>query len=249
MLQTDMIKRFIPLLFIVVVAFYSCSDDEPQNIVPETSLNTIMPLGASRVEGNRPNHESFRYELWKQLIDGDWEFDFIGTKMDPSTYPVHSGQDFDPDHEGRGGWTSGQILAGIDGWLEEAGSPDIVLFSSPGGNDALQGMPYDQVVNNVNAIIDRIQDANPNVTIIVEKLAPGLSFFMTEQLLSYFNQMQTDIEIIAADQSTSTSRVITVDMATGFMDSFLADPVHYNTVGAKFVADRYYDVLSDVMER
>ena len=72
---------------------------------------------------------------------------------------------------------------------------------------------------------------------------------MTEQLASYFSQMQEDIVNIAAEQTTASSKVITVDMATGFMDSFLADPVHYNETGAKFIADRYYEVLSNILER
>ncbi len=242
-------KRLLLFLFIAALGFYSCNDDENPNNEQEASLNTIMPLGASRVEGNRPAHESFRYELWKNLVDGNWDFDYIGTKDDPSSYPSYSGMDFDPDHEGRGGWTSGQILSGIEGWLEEAGAPDIVLFSSPGGNDGLQRLSYEQALENVNNIIDIIQDANPNVTIIIERLAPGLSFFMSDELIVYFNRMQEDIVTIANDQTTSTSKVLTVDMATGFMDSFLADPVHYNEVGAKFIADRYYDVLTDVLEQ
>ena len=38
-----------------------------------------MSLGSSRVEGERPNFESYRYELWKKLIDNNFTFDFIGT--------------------------------------------------------------------------------------------------------------------------------------------------------------------------
>ena len=67
-----------------------------------------MPLGASRVQGNRPEYESFRYELWKDLIDNDWTFDFIGTQTDEATYPIYNNLSFDLDHEGRGGWTSRQ---------------------------------------------------------------------------------------------------------------------------------------------
>ena len=40
---------------------------------PSTSKNKILPLGASRVEGARPDFESYRYELWKLLEEGGWE--------------------------------------------------------------------------------------------------------------------------------------------------------------------------------
>ena len=36
------------------------------------------------------------------------------------------------------GGHQGQVLNGIGDWLTETGPPDIVLFSSPGGNDALE---------------------------------------------------------------------------------------------------------------
>lgn len=207
-----------------------------------------MPLGASRVEGARPFYESFRYELWKLLQAGDWEFDYVGTQTDDASYPTFQGQTFDPDHEGRGGWTSGEILEGIEGWLSTTGAPDIVLFSSPGGNDALQGLKYDNVISNVNGIIDVIQVINPDVTIIIEQLSPGQSEIMTGELQQYFDQIQTDLPQIAQAQSTSSSQVIVVDMFTGFTDDLLADEVHYNEAGAKFIADRYYEVLEGVLK-
>ena len=59
-----------------------------------------MILGASRVEGDRPNYESFRYELWKDLIENNWTFDFIGTQLDSRFYPLFNNLNFDTDHEG-----------------------------------------------------------------------------------------------------------------------------------------------------
>lgn len=213
-----------------------------------SSINHIMALGASRVEGDRPEFESYRYELWKRLVDGGWNFDLIGTQCDLASYPSHSGLSFDFNHEGRGGYTSGQILEGIEGWLDSAGAPDIVLLSSPGGNDGLIGLPIDDAFQNINAIIDAIQVANPNVTIVIEQLAPGRSDIMTTDLITYFNQMQDEVVSIAADQTTTTSQVLTVDMVTGFGDSLLADDVHYNEAGADFIAERYYDVLVGLLE-
>ena len=207
-----------------------------------------MPLGASRVEGARPEFESYRFELWKQLVDGGWDFDYIGTEDDFASYPNHAGMAFDTDHEGRGGFTSGQLLDGMEEWLAGAGAPDIVLFSSPAGNDALLGLSYDQAIDNINSIIDAIQSSNPNVTIIIERLAPARSDLMTAELTNYFEQIQQDVVTIATDQTTATSQVITVDMVTGFNDSLLADDVHYNEAGALFIANRYYKVLVNVLQ-
>lgn len=200
----------------------------------------IMPLGASRVEGARPVYESFRYELWKNLIENGWSFDYIGTMTDPASYTNYSGQVFDKHHEGHGGYTSGQILANLDEWMSSAGIPDIVLFSSPGGNDALEGLPVDEAISNINGIIDVLQAVNPDVTIFIEQLAPGHSDIMTiTELEAYIEKLQSEVLTIATQQTTNTSNVIAVDMYTGWSDVYLADDVHYNTTGAKVIADRY----------
>lgn len=243
-------KINFPLILLFFLISFSCSEEsgEPQEpITPPVSANSIMPLGASRVDGARPIYESYRYELWKDLIDGDWDVDFVGTRDDEAEYPRYANQDFDIDHEGRGGWTSAQIRSGLNQWISEAGAPDIVLFSSPGGNDALQNLSYTAALENINAIIDILQAANPNVTIVIEQMAPGRSDFMTPQLTEYFNQLQGDVVTIASQQSTSSSPVLVVDMFTGFSDALLADDVHYNQAGAEFIAERYYQVLQNVL--
>ena len=199
----------------------------------------IMPLGASRVEGARPDYESFRYELWRNMLDNGWTFDYIGTMTDPASYENYSGKEFDKDHEGHGGYTSRQILSNITGWISSAGIPDIVLFSSPGGNGALEGLPVDDAIKNINGIIDVIQASNPDVTIFIEQPASGHSDIMTAELTAYIEELQSKVLPIATQQTTTSSNVIAVDMFTSWSDAYLADDVHYNTTGAKVVADRY----------
>jgi len=236
-------------LAISLLLFNACDKtDDTSNKPTSTSITKILPLGASRVEGARPDFECSRYELWKDLSDNEWTFDFIGTQSDNATYPNVSGNEFDIDHEGRGGWTSSEILDGLDGWLSQTGSPDIVLFSSPGGNDILNGQDYNQTLENINLIIDALQTNNSNVSIIIEQPAPGRSDFMTTEYTNAFNQMQQDVITIATEKTTSNSQVIAVDMFSNFDDSYLADDVHYNEAGADYIATRYYEVLEGILE-
>ena len=229
--------------------FSACDKDDDSTPKPQsTSINKILPLGASRVEGARPHFESYRYELWKDLKENDWTFDFIGTQSDDGSYPAFSNENFDIDHEGRTGWTSGEILNGLGDWLNQTGSADIVLLSSPGGNDALEGMPYSQAVSNINNIIDILQADNPSVIIVLEQMAPGRSDIMTTELTDFFTQMQQEVINIAVNKTTTSSTVIAVDMFTGFNDDLLADEVHYNEAGAVFIANRYYNILINVLE-
>ena len=113
----------------------------------------------------------------------------------------------------------------------------------------MNGQDYNQTISNVNAIIDALQANNSNVTIIIEQLAPGRSDFITTELTNAFNQMLQDVLTIAANQTTTTSQVIAVDMSTGFNDTHLADELHYNEAGAEFIATRYYNVLINVLEQ
>jgi hypothetical protein len=72
----------------------------------------------------------------------------------------------------------------------------------------------------------------------MEELAPGRSSFMTPELTVIFSAIQKEIRTIAGQKTTSTSQVITVDMFTRFTDGMLADNVHYNEIGAEFIATR-----------
>ena len=67
------------LIGVVMMGLISCGDEaiEQTNTNTNTTINKIMALGASRVEGNRPQYESFRYETWKDLIENNYSIDFI----------------------------------------------------------------------------------------------------------------------------------------------------------------------------
>jgi hypothetical protein len=173
------------LVFFWICLLFGCQTDELDqgNAVEEEKTNDIqnkiMPFGASRVQGLSPIFESYRYELWKDLVDGGWSFGFIGTEVDIGFNSDYQGIPFDADHQGKGGWTSGQILEDLADSLEKAGVQDIVLFSSPGGNDLLNDLPYVDVIENVNAIIGLLQQVNPDITIVIELFTAGRTDFMT----------------------------------------------------------------------
>ena len=244
--------------FLLVVSFIclpiGCQSDEvnhgntSKEENPKDILNKIMPMGASRVQGLTPWFESYRFYLWKELIDGGWDFDYIGTEKETGSYPNYKNLSFDPDHQGKMSWTSKKIFEELENILHETGYPDIVLFSSPGGNDILNGLPYENVIENINGIIDLFQDHNPDIVILIEQLAPGKTSFMTPELTAIFDQAVLDVETIAQEQTDENSQVIPVNMFEGFADLYLADDIHYNADGAEFIAQRYYEVLETVLE-
>ena len=238
------------ILILTAILVFACSSGGSSGYISypnNSSAIKIMPLGASRVEGERPNYESYRYYLWKKLKENNFVFDFIGTQSDEAAYPSFNGEDFDSDHEGRGGWASGDIVDGLNDWLEQLETPDVVLISSPGGNDGLENLPFPQAVSNINLIVDILQENNPSVTIIIEQMAPARSDIMTVELTNFFHQMQQEVLNISSNKSTTLSNVTPIDMYTGFNDNFLADDVHYNVDGAKFIAERYSELILNVL--
>ncbi|MEM8567570.1 MAG: G8 domain-containing protein, partial [Bacteroidota bacterium] len=215
------------------------------NAFPENAK--IMPFGASRTAGGA-EFESHRYELWKRMLDNSWTLDYIGTQTDEKTYPDYLGQAFDLDHAGFGGQNSTVLLDQVAEELSNAGIPDIVLFSAPGGNDALQTETFNTTTTfaNINTIIDAFQAANPNVTIFIEQPAP-VGAAEGAQANSNLSLIAVEVPNIATEQTTSTSDVIPVDLNSNWSDSWFAsdeDVVHYNVAGAIEVANRYIAVMS-----
>lgn len=205
-------------------------------------LFNILPLGDSRVEGFRPEYESYRYELWKNLVDNNWNFDFIGPFMDDATYPTFMGQSFDTDHAGVGGFTTEDVLMNLPETLDNTPTASLVLLGI-GGNDLLEGSSVSQAIQNINDIIDLLQADNNMVTIFLEQIAPARSDLMTPQFTALHNQFNNQIANIPNQQTTASSKVIVVDMTPNWSDTYMADDVHYNEQGAKVVADHYFAAL------
>ena len=68
-------------------------------------------------------------------------------------------------------------------------------------------------------------------------------------LSAYYAGLHALVSSIVSEKSTDSSPIITIDMHTGFSDELLADDVHYNEIGAEFIASRYYEVLNEVLQR
>jgi lysophospholipase L1-like esterase len=174
-------------------------------------------------------------------VDSNYNFDFVGRQKDYGNYEEYSGEEFDNDHEGAGGYESEDVLDNIDEILAAISSPDIVLLSI-GGNDLLDGgNPPSEPIANIVKLVEKLQTHNSNITIYLERIAPANSETMTSSLTTNLNDFNSQIVSVANSLTTNTSKVIALDMNTNFNESYLADDVHYNDTGAKFIADIYFD--------
>lgn len=235
--------------YMLLLFLLACKEEDIRpNVEVKQNVLSILPLGDSRVQGARPEFESYRFELWKKLVENNWQVDFVGSRRDEATYPSVMGQSFDNDHEGTGGATTGDIIQTLDR-LPASFAPEVVLLGI-GGNDLIDeegitaSSPYVRtILGNIDQIIDLLQARNDSVYIFLEQIAPGTTDFMSTRLTTVFEQFNNGLPEIATNQTTATSQVVVVDMASGWLDSYMADAVHYNEAGASVIADRYYEAM------
>ena len=235
-------------LLLIVFCLISCEDNgnPVQDCNPKLHSDTtlkVLPLGDSSVEGGSPEYESYRYILWKKLIENAWDVDFIGSREEQAQQAPVLGTCFDNDHEGTGGAITTDILETLMQIGDDYGVPDIVLLGI-GGNDLLDaGATPEATIANIESIIDQLQSQSPKVIIFLEQIAPGVSSLMTPAFTTQFNTFNAGILEVAQRKSNANSKVVAIDMAADWKDEYLADPVHYNLAGARVVADRYFAAI------
>ncbi len=210
------------------------------------SLIAIMFSCKKNVSYNsETGYESYRYELWKMLLDNGGQFDYIGTKIDSGNYPDYLNQAFDRNHEGIGGIESEGVLNNLNTVLFNIPSPDIVLLGI-GGNDLLiSGDDPSEPIGNINQIIDLLQSNNPNITIFLEQIAPGRIDIMTLDLTNRIEIFNTQVVAVASNQTDSNSTVVSIDMYSEFKNIYFTDEAHYNKHGSKFIATKYFTEIQN----
>ena len=215
----------------------------------------VLPLGDSITHGGQ-QHASYRYQLWSDLSQGSYAFDFVGRQSeifggDPpnlSWYPDYS-TGFDPDHEGYWGFRTDEILGLVDD-AAAAAQPDIVLVhlgTNDIGQNGAQGVTDADA--NLRLIIERLRLANPSVVILLARVIPigccGGYWPNADQV----GPLNAAIDQIAADLDTPQSPVLLVDLDTGFdLGTMMqADGLHPNLLGETFMADGWRAVLEPLL--
>ena len=136
---------FLTILLLTVSVFF--------NARAEATVR-ILPLGNSITQANS-FHRSYRYELWKFLIDSDIPFDYVGSERNNQNgnpvWPDYAEHSFGRDHEGYWVWRVDEINAQMPDWLygshtsQGLYTPDIVLYHL-GSNDAFQSQSTSSTV-------------------------------------------------------------------------------------------------------
>lgn len=232
--------------FLLYTFFSVCFAGEPS----EKPLR-ILCLGDSITQSVNITY-SYRYHLWKKMVDLDMHVDFIGSmkscypEIDTLSGDVYRGRRFDREHEGHWGWQADQILGMEKEIPEGTGSgnliewlkgytPDIVLLHI-GHNDAGLGEPPEETAEELKKIILLLQKDNPNVSILLAKVIPTDNPEWNNRLSS----LNTAIQQVADDTKTAHLKIFIIDFSEDFnaeTDTF--DGIHTNKKGAEKMARKW----------
>jgi hypothetical protein len=206
----------------------------------------IMPFGDSITSGY-----TYRQPLWDLLKSNNISnIDFVGS-LNGNSVP-------DGDHEGHACYKIVYILlppgsgtfkkcmpndnsAGdftdLETWFSGS-KPDIVLWHM-GTNDAASREDPSRVMSAFSATLSKLRQRNPKVIILVAKILP-----MTVADVGPLNEA---ITVWAEANSTIDSKILVVDMNTGFDSALTYDGIHPNTAGGKWMAERWFKVLKTIL--
>jgi len=139
---------------------------------------------------------------------------------------------------------SGETSAGGKGrinWVLRT-IPDI-FFLELGANDGLRGLPLEETPKNLQAIIDEVKAANPEVKIVVAGMMvpPNLGKDYTDQFFNIFPKL--------ALKNNATLIPFLLDGVAGFPSLNLDDGIHPNAEGHAIVAETVWNELRPLMEK
>jgi hypothetical protein len=215
----------------------------------------IVCIGDSITQGrkgggaNAPT-QSWRYPLWKKLVDLGASVDFVGSlsggfEGDPE-WPDYKGKAFDREHEGHWGWTSRAVREKLPEWIKGY-TPDVALILL-GTNDANPklNMSLDDTAKEIEQILAILRAKNPKVTVLL-----GGPFHEWKP----FPDMRSRYETLAKSTSTAASPVLAVDLSKGWVSkpdapgTHTVDWVHPNAEGDARLAGLWLDALRPELKR
>ncbi|MDC0948686.1 SGNH/GDSL hydrolase family protein [Gammaproteobacteria bacterium] len=200
---------------------------------PDCGQTKIMPIGDSITQGNT-SHQSYRRPLFFQLSER-YNVDFVGSTR--SNYGgSNPNSDFDLDHEGHWGWTTDQVLARINGWLQGR-VPDIAIIHL-GTNDLLkQGQSGSGIANELSQLIGILRNNNPNIGVVLSTVIPNARVSVAD--------LNTNIRRLGNELNTGNSPVeVTEHSNVGVGDTY--DGIHPNSTGENKMATNFTNSINNL---
>lgn len=239
---------------------------EPRVLLAATKIAIIGSSSAEGVVGSN----SFRRPLWRSLRDAGHDVNFVGSKNTNQNGSTPPNNDFDRDNDGRSGWHAHHFLTGRDGVPKlanllkgsssdgEAYTPDIAIIYL-GHNDLFNNESPASTANEISQLIDVLRADNPNVTIILGQLhssmwgQAGYKNIPNGNVNASIADYNSRLADLAQQKNTAASRVVTVDVNSGFNPArasdggLTTDGQHATGQGEQFIANRFYSRIQNFL--
>lgn len=112
-----------------------------------------------------------------------------------------------------------------------------------GINDAFRAVPVNQMRENLQAIIDRVQKSNPNVAIVIAGMQ--LPLYGADAYVQNFGAMYAEL----AEKNNAALVPYLLQGVGGDPTLNLADRVHPNAAGQRILAENVWRVLEPVVRK
>jgi lysophospholipase L1-like esterase len=224
-------------------------------VPPGAGTARIVCIGDSITQGrkgggaNKPT-QSYRYPLWKALVDAGADVDFVGSlkggfEGDPE-WPDYKGRPFDRDHEGHWGWTTRGVREKLPEWIRNY-TPDVALLLLGTNDVSPHGkMTVEDTKKEMGLLVDLLRGRNPKVVVLLGQCFPEWK---------PFPELRTKMEEFAREKSTAASPVVIVDHSRGWVSkpdaagSHTVDWVHPNESGDAKLAGNWMETLRPHLKR
>ena len=222
-----------PLFLMVFLALQMAC----MHAAPRPEIIRIMPVGDSITEGGA-SFSNYRYPLWERLFTAGYTVEYVGSRKSESRIGPLC-------HEGYGGKNAG-FLAGVVVGNFRQHPADIVLLHA-GHNYFANDRPVPEIIAAHESMISGFRTTNPRVTILLAQPIPSGKL----PKYSYIPELHTALTGLARKLNRPDSPVIIVPQGRGFSPATdtIADQVHPNERGAAKMADRWFEALTQVLEK
>jgi len=201
----------------------------------------IIPLGNSITMGRHGEPSGYRDDLATLLLNDGVNFIMVGS--------VNDGTGFYPKHEGHSGREACEIEANVNYWLN-LNPADIVLLHI-GTNDISHQIPLETAIQDIENIIDKIRDKNPQTKILLCSLVPRWENWINRPQRT--DQLNDLIFQLYNEKLSQGYNIYFVDQADAFYSNpnwkqeYMDDYAHPNDTGYHIMALTFYDVLSSIL--
>ncbi len=227
---------FLSILFIFIAACSSQQEKSSQQATSDNTSQNSSAAPASENEKEKPTILFFGNSLTAGYgLDPDQAFPaLIQKKLDSLGY------DYQVINAGLSGETTASGNTRLD-WVLERQSVDIFVLEL-GGNDGLRGINPEETQRNLEAMIEKLRAANPDMQIILAGMQAPPN--MGPDFTSQFRQVFKDV---AREKNVALIPFLLEGVA-GESDLNLPDGIHPTPKGHQIVTDNVWDVLKDKLD-